>query len=127
MALLILPQAEYVDVTPNKALKNYSGYSNSTRKVGNLVILQFSVILGDPTDWTSDELLLVTLPEGCRPTGEVNLARMLLLVCGQNPNTHVLTRGMRVKPDGGVYFKNVAGSANADVSTAICYGVSFTL
>lgn len=110
-------------MTPNKALANYSSYTNSSVIDGLSATLQCTVILSKATDWNSEELNIFTLPEEARPSESRNLYRCCLVFASGGK---MYLRGVRVDADGKVVFLNSDGGTK-EVTCAALIGVEYRL
>ena len=111
-----------VSLTPNEALANYSAYSNSSYKLGRLVVLQCGIIFSKSTTLNSDTLRLFTLPADCRPAEDVARARMALCVCDGGDTT--IARGINVTASGSVQFQNSSGGTQ-NINGIFVYGIGY--
>lgn len=111
-------------LSPNTALGGYNTYTDSSYRSAGLAFLQGSIVLKTATDFTSDELRLFTLPDGVRPASSLSFNRQLVCVCGSNGQVRL--RGIRVDPNGSVYFVNTTGGTD-DVMIFLIPGICFPL
>lgn len=109
-------------LAPNEAVGGYNTYTDSSYKAAGLVFLQGSIVLGTATDFSSAEVRLFTLPEGARPASSVSLNRQLVCVCGTGGTVRM--RGLRVDPNGSVFFVNSSGGTD-DVMIFFIPGICF--
>lgn len=113
-------------MTPNRTLANFSAYTNSSVRVGNLLLLNATLVLSAPTDWSMEEMTLFTLEQACRPEEERLLLRRLIAICGSGTGAYPVTRGLKVKPNGAVNYYWPSGETQ-DVSSFLLQGVAVLL
>lgn len=117
---------QFVNITPNTGLANYSFYANSSVKVGNVLFLQFLIGLSKATNWTSDEITLLTIDDAdCRPSTTKTLPRSCFVTRGADGDMFA-TRGLKVYPDGRVRFTNLNNSTT-NVTNVSAFGIAVIL
>ena len=87
-------------VSANSAIANFSASTANCCAVGNCAFINFKIILSKSTDFSSDSLLLFTLPEGSRPSGTVTLYRAVECVHYSGAVTANDYVGLTISPDG---------------------------
>lgn len=114
-----------VSLSPNTSLLNYSSYTNSSVKIGNLLILQASIILSTSTNWTSDELRLFTIgTSSAIPSAERTIYRMCIVASDAGDACSI--RGLRVDTSGRVYFVNNS-TGTSGINIVIIPGIAVRL
>lgn len=98
-------------MTPNTALANYDTYTASSVMVGDLVILQGSIVLTKATNWGSDGILLFRLPEAAWPKVQKNLLRLAVVYTSGG----TLIQSIYVTTDGAVRMRNTQGISGVEV------------
>ena len=109
-------QAQAVGWTPNTSLLNYSNTTNCSRKMGDLVFLNVSVVLGSATNWSSDQLKIGTIGAGFRPSTKRTMYRSALLLCLTSGEYRTNVSTVEVDTDGSV---RVNGGINGIMSVNI--------
>lgn len=115
-----------ITVTPNTNILNYQTYTNSSWRVNDIVMIQFSMIFSRPTTLNSSTLTLFNLPSGLAPVNEKNLSRQVIVVGGDTGET-VMCRGLIVRTNGVVAFENLASTGTPQAQVICIPGVAFRL
>lgn len=115
-----------ISVTPNTAILNYQTYTNSSWRMNDVVMIQFSMIFSRPTTLSSSTLTLFNLPSGIAPVNEKQLSRQAIVV-GGDTGENVMCRGIIVRTNGVVAFENLASTGTPQAQVICIPGVAFRL
>lgn len=115
-----------ISVTPNTNILNYQTYTNSSWRMNDVVMIQFSMIFSRPTTLSSSTLTLFNLPSGIAPVNEKQLSRQAIVV-GGDTGENVMCRGIIVKTNGVVAFENLASTGTPQAQVICIPGVAFRL
>lgn len=116
------PVAKRVSFTPNSSLLNYSTYTESCYKMGNLVVLQFSIVLSKATDWNVNSIKIGTIESSCRPKSDKTMLGMAFILKSGNLS---IRASVEVDTSGGVYMKK--SSAVSDVLSFVVHGIGYVI